>query len=128
VDPYGMGFRILPVPSQTGVVWQFNLVGQALPIRFTSLQQTIFPIPDQYEPNFRAMFCAKCYQYSTETKIAAKYEKMYPLAKAALIATRTKSDRELEENVFTPERGIMGAAQTRNTWRGSLWPFNYPLR
>jgi hypothetical protein len=93
VDPYGMGFRVLPVPTQTGTVWQFNLWGQALPIRFTSLQQTLFPLPDQYEPNFRQMFFAKCYQYSPEKTIRAKYQDEWNLAMQALLECRTKSDR-----------------------------------
>ena len=101
VDPFGMGFRILPVPSQTGVVWQFNIIGQALPIRFTSLQQTLLPIPDQYETNFRQMFMTRCYQYSPEPKIAARFTSEYPLALKAMQECRTKSDRELEENMFS---------------------------
>lgn len=130
VDPYGMGFRILPVPSQTGVVWQFNLVGQALPIRFKTMQQTLFPLPDQYEPNFRQMFVAQCYRYSPEKAIKAKFETEWALAMKALENCRVKSDRETEENMFTPDRGIMGGSgsQRNNQWRGGAWPFNQPSR
>jgi hypothetical protein len=127
VDPYGMGFRILPVPAQTGVVWQFNLWGQALPIRFTSLQQTLFPLPDQYESNFRQMFTAQCYRYSPEAKIREKFEREWALAMKALVDCRKKSDRELEENVFTPDRGIMGGGPGRARFLGPQWPFSYPI-
>ena len=126
VDPYGMGFRLLPVPTQTGVVWQFSLWGQALPIRFTSLQQTLFPLPDQYEPNFRQMFVAQCYRYSTDKGIRAKFKDEWALAMKALEDCRVKSDRELEENMFTPDRGVMGGQQGRNRWMGPQWPFSYP--
>lgn len=127
VDPLGQGFRILPVPTQTGVVWQFNLVGQALPIRFTNLQQTLSPLPDQYEPNFRQIFIARCYQYSSEEKIRAKFKDEHALAMQALIECRTKSDRETEENMFTPTRGIMGGQQGRIDTFGPQWPFNLPM-
>jgi len=127
VDPYGMGFRILPVPTQTGVVWQFNLWGQALPIRFTSLSQTLFPLPDQYESNFRQMFIAQAYRHSTEKTIRAKFHDEWALAMKALDDCRVKSDRELEENMFTPERGIMGGQSGRNRFLGPQWPFPYPV-
>jgi hypothetical protein len=128
VDPYGMGFRINPVPSQTGVVWQFNLIGQALPIRFTSLNQTLFPLPDQYEPNFRQLFIAQAYRYSPEAKIRAKFKDEWALGIQALNECRTKSDRELEENMFTPDRGIQGGIQGRSRFIGPAWPFNYPIQ
>jgi len=127
VDPFGQGFRILPVPSQTGVVWQFNLWGQAQPIRFKSLGQTLSPIPDYMEPNFRQMFISQCYRYSPEKTIRAKFKDEWALAMEALKECRTKDDRELEENVFTPERGIMGGSQRNNTWMGGAYPFNYPI-
>jgi hypothetical protein len=127
VDPNGMGFRIDPVPTQTGVVWQFNLWGQALPIKFTKLSQTLFPLPDQYEPNFRQMFIAQMYRYSSEAKIRAKFKDEWALGIQALNECRTKSDRELEENVFIPERGIMGGNRGRSHFAGAAWPWNYPL-
>ncbi len=34
VDPFGYGVRIVDVPSQTGVVWQFRLIGQMPPVNF----------------------------------------------------------------------------------------------
>jgi hypothetical protein len=128
VDPNGVGFRIMPVPSQTGVVWQFNLVGQAKPVRFTSLNQTLAPLPDEFEPNFRSGFIAQCYRYSPEAKIREKFKTEWALWLASLNELRAKEDRELEENMFTPERGIMGSRQGRSKWIGGAWPFQYPLR
>lgn len=122
VDPNGAGFRILPVPSQTGVVWQFNLVGQKKPIRFLSLQQTLDPLPDIYESNFRQGFIAQCYRYSPEAKIRAKFTQEWQMWKQSLISLRQEQDREQEENGFTLGRGIM--ARARTGWAGPLWPFN----
>jgi hypothetical protein len=127
MDPVGMGLRILNVPTQTGVVWQFNIVGQLAPPKFTTLDQVIAPLPDKYEPFFRAGFIAQCYKYSPEAKIAAKFDKMWALWKASLNGLREAQDRELEEYSFTPERTVMGQGRSRNTFRGASWPFPYPV-
>lgn len=124
VDPDGQGIRILPVPSQTGAVWEFNLVGQARPVRFTSLTQKLSPLPDELEPNFRAGFIAQCYRYSREAKIREKFKAEWALWQMSLLETRTKEDREQELNRFVPERGVMAAR-----WGGRLSParpFNNP--
>lgn len=130
VDPYGAGVRILPVPSQTGAVFQFSLVGQMPPTRFTALNQTLYPMPDKFEPYFRQGVIAQCYRYSSVASVQAKFEKNYQIWLKSLIDLRENQDRELEENVFTPERGIMGdagdGARGRGRWIGGAWPFNYP--
>ena len=128
VDPWGQGFRIFPPPSETGTVWEFNLTGQAQPVRFTSLGETLFPLPDQFETNFRMGFIAQCYRYSPEAKTRAKFKDEWQLWLASLNELRAKQDRELEENMFVPERSIMGggAGNLRGrVWRGPAWPWNY---
>lgn len=126
VDPIGLGVRILDVPSETGVVWQFNLVGQMPPFVFTSLQQTLNPLPDKYEPFFRAGFIAQAYRYSPETKIRAKFQDEWTLWLKSLSDMRVAQDRELEEYSFVPQRTIMGSARSRSNFVGGAWPFNYP--
>ena len=126
VDPNGVGFRILPVPSQTGVVWQFNIVGQKKPVRFSNLRQTLDPLTDEMEPHFFQGFIAQLYRYSPEAKVRAKFAPEWQLWLKSLNDLRVKEDRELEENSFVPDRGIMGTGRSRNTYRGAAWPFNYP--
>lgn len=126
LDPNGIGFRIVPVPSQTGSVWQFNLIGQQKPVRFTTLAQTLAPLPDDMEPHFRQGFIAQLYRYSPEGKVRAKFAPEWQLWLKSLNDMRMKEDRELEENRFVPERGIMGGARSRSAWRGAAWPYNYP--
>ncbi len=126
VDPVGLGMRILDVPSQTGVVWQFNMIGQMPPTIFTSLSQTLFPLPDKYESFFRDGFIAQCYRYSPEAKIRAKFDKEWPLWQRSLNSMRSAEDRELEEYRFEPQRTVMGGAKSRNTFVGAAWPYNYP--
>jgi hypothetical protein len=99
-----------------------------LPPKFTSMQQTLAPLPDQYEPNFRQMLVAQLYRYSPEAKVRAKFHDEWALAMKALENCRVKSDRELEENVFTPDRGIMQTNQNNRAsqWPGGSYPFNLP--
>jgi hypothetical protein len=126
VDPVGLGVRLLEVPSQTGVVWQFNVIGQMPPVVFTSLNQTLFPMPDKYEPFFRAGFIAQSYRYSPEAKIHAKFDKEWPLWQKSLTNMRVAQDRELEEYSFEPQRTIMGGQRTSVRWQGAGWPYPYP--
>lgn len=132
VDPNGIGIRVLPVPSQSGVVFQFKLVGQMPAPNFDlntgknklNLNQTLSPFPDKYEPYFRAGVIAQCYRYAVNEKTQAKFEKNWQLWLGSLKDLRELQDRELEENRFTPERGIMGGR--RNWYVGAAWPFQYP--
>lgn len=127
VDPWGQGMRIFPVPAQTGRVWEFSITAQAQPVRFKSLQQTLFPLPDQYETNFRQGFIAQCYRYSAEAKTRAKFKDEWQLWLASLNELRAKQDRELEENIFIPNRSIMGggASIRPRVWQGPARPWNY---
>lgn len=125
VDPNGYGFRVSPVPYQTGNVWQFNIVGQMKPVRFTSFAQTLAPLPDEMEPHFRQGFIAQLYRYSPEAKVRAKFKEEWPLWLKSLNEMRSKNDREQEENRFVPARGVMGGRQAGNWW-GPAWPFNGP--
>src|SRR6266550_2165443 len=121
-DPNGIGIRILPVPSQTGAVFQFNLIAQKPSIQFTSLSQTLDPFPDKYESYFRQGVIAQCYRYASAASVHAKFEKQYAIWLKSLNDLRAMEDRELEENRFTPERGVMGGGN-RNRWAGAANPF-----
>jgi hypothetical protein len=125
VDPNGQGIRILPVPSSTGATWQFSLVGQERPVRFTNLQQTLDPLPDEFEPHFRAGFIAQCYRYSVEAKVRQKFASEWAIWTQSIYELRQKSDREQEENMFVPNRGVMGNTRGGG-WYGAAWPFRNP--
>lgn len=126
VDPNGMGIRILNVPSQTGVVWQFTIDGQFTPPKFTNLDQIIAPLPDKYEPFFRAGFIAQCYRYSPEAKVHAKFKDEWALWLKSLVNMRETQDRELEEYSFIPNRTVMGSGRGRNGFSGPQNPFPGP--
>ena len=126
VDPIGLGIRIVEVPSQTGTVWQFNVVGQMPPVKFVSLGQTLAPLPDKYEPYFRAGVTAALFAWSPIEKVRAKANDEWLKWKRSLDGLREAQDRELEEYSFVPERSVMGSARSRNNFQGAAWPFNYP--
>jgi len=129
VDPNGVGIRILPVPSQTGAVFQFNIIAQKPAFRFTSLSQTIDPFPDKYEPYFRQGVIAQCYRYSSVASVQAKFEKNYTIWLKTLNDLRAMEDRELEENRFIVEQSVMargGGAGRGAGWRGAAYPFPGP--
>jgi hypothetical protein len=128
LDPFGQGFRILPVPVETGLLWQFNLVGQMKPVRFTSLSQTLAPFPDEFETHFQMGMIAQLYRFSPQAKVYNKFPEAWRLWLMSLSELRSKEDREMEENMFVPERGITGGTSGRNRFYGPSWPFNYPVR
>jgi hypothetical protein len=128
VDPYGVGFRILPVPVQSGVTWQFNLVYQMKPVRFTSLGQTLAPFPDEFEPHFQMGLIAQLYRFSPMKAVYEKFPAAWQLWLKSLQELRSREDRETEENIFVPDRGIMGGTAGRNKFMGPAYPFNYPSR
>jgi hypothetical protein len=126
LDPQAVGIRIDCPPAPSGVVWQFRLVYQMKPIRFTSLSQTLYPITDDFEPHFRRGLIAQCYLYSPEAKINAKFEKMHGLWMQGLMDARTKTERERDEYRFVPQTSIQQRGRGgRFGWLGPANPLMY---
>jgi hypothetical protein len=124
VDPNGQGMRIDPVPSQTGAVWQFNLSGQAQPVRFTSLSQTLFPLTDNFETTFRQGCTAQAYRYSQSTKVREKFDKEWTLWLRSLVLARQKEDKERDASRMQPARTVLGSGGSRGSW-GATWPWRF---
>ena len=123
IDPNGQGIRLNPIPSQSGVVWQFNLTGQASPTRFTSLAQTLFPLPNSMETYFRQGCTAQAYRYSQSTKVREKFSFEWPLWIKSLVLARQKEDKERDSARLVPARSIMGSGGPRGGWAGPAWPW-----
>lgn len=120
-DPKGQGFRVSPVPPQTGIVYLVNPVGQLRPPQFTTLAQTLEPIPDDFASYFRAGFVAYCYRHSPDPRVRAKFDVEYKLWIASLIEALKKGDRERDSAGFYPTSDIMGGA---SAWPlGPAWPY-----
>jgi len=120
-DPNAPGFRVSPIPPQTGVVYQMHLTGQGPPPTLKKLTDYINPIPDTYSKYFRDGFIAYCTRHSPNPNV----RKDFPLAKQNWIASmadaRGSADRERTAAGFYPTRGI-----TDQDWAlpvGPAWPY-----
>lgn len=64
VAPTSKGFRVFTIPAATGPVWKVVPKYQQTAPRFTAanggLQQTLAPIPDNYERHFRELYEIRC--------------------------------------------------------------------
>ena len=131
VDPYGQGIRTSPVSSQTGTVWQINLVGQMKPTLFSSstslASQNLFPLTNEFYQYFLDGCAAECLLYSPQAQKRAEYPKSYEIWFRSIVAMRKQQDREREENRIRPRRTILGAGGSSSGNLGPFWPFNYPV-
>lgn len=121
VNPSGMGFRIDPLPPETGVVWLVRCVAQKTPVIFTSLGQTLDPLPDDHVPWFRQGFEAKCYQKSIDAKVRAKFEPEWKLWLKGLDNAVRAGNREPDSAGFYPGSSIMDSGGA--TYPGPAYPF-----
>lgn len=132
VDPYGQGIRVSPVPSQTGTVWQINLVGQLKPTKFTAssslASQTLFPLTDDYYEIFLKGASAEAYSYNPNPKVRASHESAKQAWLQSIVAMRRQVDREPDMNRIKPSRSIIGSGGAGSGGNlGPFWPFNYPV-
>jgi hypothetical protein len=122
VDPKAQGFRLTPMPSQQGVVYQVNPFAQARPVQFTTLSQTLDPIPDDYAKYFREGFIAYCHRHSASPAVQAKFEEMRRNWYQALAEARGAGDRERDDAGFVLENTVMGGSTGAAPITAS-WPF-----
>jgi hypothetical protein len=126
INPAGQGMRLAPIPPQQGQVWQINPVGQARFQRFTSLTQTINPIPDDYSQYFLDGFICQCYRRHPDAKVRAKFPEEYKLWLTALDQAVKQADRELDDYGFYTS-SIMGGGGNVG-YLGPAWPYQgYPF-
>lgn len=135
VDPYGQGIRLSPVPSQTGTVWQVNLVAQMKPTKFVGTSaldsQTIFPLTDDFYQYFLDGCAAECLLYNPNPKKRGLYKEAYQNWMISILEMRKENDREKEENVIRPRRSIIGAGGGYGGGNpsalGPAWPQGGPV-
>jgi hypothetical protein len=122
VWPQGQGFRIAPMPSQTGPVWQIAPVAQARIAQFTNIDQTLDPIPDDYYRYFKQGFCAYCYGASPDPKVRAKFDMAKKLWMESLNQCVSQGSREDDAFGFVPtdasvmDTGLGWASQISPAW------------
>lgn len=107
INPKGQGFRLEPIPPQTGVTWMIVVEAQLRAPRFTSLGQTLEPIPDDYSSYFKQGFFAECYRRNPDPKIRSKYPLERQMFLEALDKAVRQADREEDDYGFYPGASIM---------------------
>jgi hypothetical protein len=100
-------------------------VYQKKPPYFTSLQQTLAPIPDEYVYLFRQGFLAFAYEHAGSKNAGMAYQKW----EEALIIALRAADREREDALMYPSESIMGGGPYDNGGlsAGPAWPYGYPM-
>lgn len=122
VDPLGQAFRLNPIPPQTGTVWLIQPVCQMRIPFFTSINQTIDPVPDDYASYFRQGFQAQCYRRSPDQKTRAKFKDEWSLWLSALDKAVRQGQRETDDFGFYPTSSIMDSGC--GVYIGPAYPYN----
>ena len=123
INPKGQGMRLNPIPSQTGVTWAVVPVAQMRVPRFTNLQQTLEPIPDDWESYFKAGFFAQCFRRSPDPKVRAKFKDEWELYMTDLDKAMKQGAREIDDFGFYPgDPSVMDTGWGVNPTRPD-WPF-----
>lgn len=102
INPQGQGIRLLPMPPRSGIIWAIQVVGQMKAPRFSSLQQHLNPLPDDFEWAFKQGFFAECYRRSPDPRIRAKYQQEKQWWLESLDKAVRQSDREKDDFGFFP--------------------------
>lgn len=130
INPKGQGIRCYPIPPQVGVVYQFNLFAQYRPFAFsnglfTSFNQTLEPIPDDFIKYFKDGFVALAYSHSTDKGVRGKFQDQYRMWKESLMNAKMQGDRERDNSGFYPSRGVIEPT-VGGLYPGPAWPFQLP--
>jgi hypothetical protein len=108
INPNGQGFRLSPLPPQQGQVWTINPSAQSRITRFTSLNQSLDPCPDDLYPYFLQGFECEAYRRHPDLKVHSKYAAEYARWMKALDDAVKTFDREQDGFGFVPGQSIMG--------------------
>lgn len=119
-DPDGFAMRVSPLPAFSGLAWLIQPVYQIIPPTFTTIQQTIAPIPPEFAYLFRQGVRSKLYEHAGSNKAESSYAKW---EEALNVAIRS-GDRQTEDNCMYPSRSIMASNGYLGAMgAGAAWPF-----
>jgi hypothetical protein len=110
LNPYGQGFRIGPIPSQTGRIWQIRPIAQAKPVQYTSLESYLTPIPDELYTYFLTGFKILTGMKSSDAKVRKKYQDAYPTWIASLDNSVRTGNREPDNFMMIPTSPVLQPA------------------
>jgi hypothetical protein len=126
--PSSQGFRLMPLPPQQGVVYQVNVIGQMkAPPPFTTMQQFINPVPDDYANYFRDGFQAYCYKISPNNQMRGQFKEMRMGWLASIAEAMKQGDREQTNSGFIPDRSVVAPQGgidigPANPYLYNVWP------
>lgn len=107
LNPKGQGFRLTPMPAQTGPVWQIAPTAQMRIGKFTKLSSFLEPIPDDFFKYFKDGFFAQLYRRSPDPKTRAKFKDEYALWMKSLDDAVRQGSREQDDWGFVPASNVM---------------------
>lgn len=107
VNPKGQGFRVNPVPGQTGPVWQIAAVAQNRVKRLKTYADYLDPVPDDYYVHFKQGFFTQCYRRSPMKEVRAKFPEEYKMWLLSLTNSVRKGAREEDDWGFVPGMQVM---------------------
>lgn len=125
--PRSQGFRLLPMPPQQATVYQVNVIAQKKPPIFSSMQQTLDPIPDDYANHFRTGFSVYCYKLAPNPQLRGMFPTMQQSWLAAIEASMKQGDREMDNAGFVPDRSVVAPQGgvdigPANPYLYNVWP------
>lgn len=107
VNPNGQGFRINSIPPQQGMVFTINPIAQSRLVQFTTLGQTLEPIPDDYYQYFLDGCLAQCYRRHPDAKVRARFKDEWAIWLRSLDMAVRQENRENTDYGFVPGQSIM---------------------
>jgi lipoprotein-anchoring transpeptidase ErfK/SrfK len=120
-DPTGYAVRFANLPPKNGQIWQIDLVYQKRPELLSSLQDTFYPIPDQYGYLLRQGFIAFCKDHSTPGS-RASLTAMQTWEEALIVAVRS-GDREQQASIMYPTEPISESGPATGLVIDPAYPF-----
>jgi hypothetical protein len=102
VSGTSQGFRIWPLPNAAGPCYQMLPSYQLEPPLFTSLGQTISPIPDSYARHFRRAFEYQSKGCSKDPTDRKEFLQGYPIWLAGLKDPARQADKEINAYSLLP--------------------------
>lgn len=123
VDPNGQGFRLNPIPPQNGIVWLIQAVCQQRVPIFTSMAQTLDPVPDDFATYFKQGFFAQCFRRSPDSKVRGKFSDEWKIWLESLDKATKAGQREMDDFGFYPGESIMGSGSGYGIWLGPANPY-----
>lgn len=123
-NPNGYALRFNPLPANGGFVWLWWITYQRRAPKYTSLQQTIAPVPDDLASLFRDGFMAKCLQHANSPRGRDAWGEWLLAIEEAVKA----GDREQELFDLIPDSGMAGYSLLGPIYPvGPASPFTYGM-